>query len=89
MKALSDSEPSISQALQDLHLNEESSDITIRCDNETFPCHKLILGSRSDVFKTMFAMTDSKVEQNGIIEIKDISAKTMNTFLNFMLNVQR
>ena len=32
----------------------------------------------------MFAMSDSKEEQNGIIEIEDISAKTMKTFLNFM-----
>ena len=84
MKVLSDVEPSLSEALQDLRLYEESSDITIRCDNEAFPCHKLILGSRSDVFKTMFAMSDSKEEQNGIIEIEDISAKTMKTFLNFM-----
>jgi len=84
MIALSDAEPSLTQTLQDLHLNEESSDITIRCDNETFPCHKFILGSRSDVFKTMFTMTDSKEEQNGIIEIEDISAKTMKTFLKFM-----
>ena len=84
MKALSDSEPSLTETLKDLHLNEESSDIKIRCDNETFPCHKFILGSRSDVFKTMFTMTDSKEEQNGIIEIEDISAKTMKTFLKFM-----
>ena len=82
MKALSDPEPSLAHALEDSRL--ESSDITIRCDNQTFPCHKLILSSRSDVFKTMFTMHDSKEEQNGIIEIEDISAKTMKTFLKFM-----
>ena len=84
LKALSDPEPSLAQALEDLRLNNESCDITIRCDNQTFPCHKLILSSRSDVFKTMFTMHDSKEEQNGIIEIEDISAKTMKTFLKFM-----
>ena len=44
----------------------------------------MILSSRSDVFKTVFTMHDSKTEQNGIIEIEDISVKTMKTFFKFL-----
>ena len=84
IEALSDSEPSLIQVLQDLHLSEDSSDITIICDDEKFPCHKFILSSRSDVFKTMLAMPDSKEQQDGVISIDDVSAKTMRTFLKFM-----
>jgi len=84
IEALSDSEPSLIQVLQDLHLNEDSSDITIICDDEKFPCHKFILSSRSDVFKTMLEMTDFKEQQDGMIRIDDVSAKTMRTFLKFV-----
>merc|ERR1719461_759862 len=84
IEALSDSEPSLIQVLQDLHLSEDSSDITIICDDEKFPCHKFILSARSDVFKTMLSMPDSKEQLDGIIKIDDVSAQTMKTLLKFM-----
>ena len=84
IEALSDSEPSLTQILQNLHLDEDSGDITIVCDNEKFPCHKFILSARSDVFKTMLSMPNSKEQLDGIIKIDDVSAQTMRTFLKFM-----
>ena len=84
IEVLSDPEPTLSQALENLYLNEESSDVKIICDAEEFPCHKVILSSRSDVFKTMFSIPDVKEQRDGIVKIDDVSAKTMKTFLKFM-----
>ena len=80
---LSDTEPTLEEALKKMHL-ETPSDVTIICDEEKFPCHKTILSARSDVFKVMFSMPDSKEQQHGVVKIDDVSAKTMKTFLKFM-----
>ena len=81
---LQDDEPSLVEKLSTLHLNEDLSDIKIVCDNVEFPCHKLILSSRSEVFKTMFNLKNSKENLEGIIQIDDVSAETMRTFLKFL-----
>ena len=81
---LQDDEPTMIQKLSDLHLNESLSDMKIMCDNVEFPCHKVILSSRSEVFKTMFNVKESKENQEGFIKIDDVSAETMRTFLKFL-----
>ena len=79
---LKDNQPTLAEALKNMYSTEDC-DVKISCEDGEFPCHKSILSSRSDVFKTMFTL-DSKEGQNGIIEIKDISAQTMESFLKFM-----
>ena len=75
---------SVLQALQNMFLDLESSDISILCDMQEIPCHKLILSSRSDVFKTMFAQTEMNEVKDGVLKIQDISAITMTNFLKYM-----
>ena len=76
---------SLTKAMQNLHLDQASSDLTILCDSETLPCHKFILATRSDVFKAMFdAKTDFRESQDGILKIEDIDAHTMKVFLEYM-----
>ena len=40
---------SLKKAMKNLLLDQETNDITILCDTESFPCHKSILATRSDV----------------------------------------
>jgi len=75
----------IAGLIKGLCFNDELSDVKIRCDGRDFPCHKLILSARSDVFKAMF-LSDLKVMENNdnILEIPNISADIMQTFLEFL-----
>ena len=79
---LKDNEPTLAEALN--KYSKGDFDMKISCDDEEFPCHKSILSSRSDVFKTMFSTPDSKEGKDAIIEIPDISAQTMKSFLKFL-----
>ena len=74
------------EALQNMFLDTESSDISILCGNnmQEIPCHKLILSSRSDVFKAMFKQTDMKEMKDEILKIEDISTITLTKFLKYM-----
>ena len=75
---------SVLESLQNMFLDTESSDISILCDMQEIPCHKLILSSRSHVFKTMFAQTEMSEVKDGILKIQDISSITMTNFLKYM-----
>ena len=77
--------PTLEEAMKSLCLNDDLSDMKIVCDGTEFPCHKLILSARSDVFKAMFK-SDLKFIKNEeyTLEILDISAETMKTFLQFI-----
>ena len=39
------------------------SDVTLVCEEKMFPCHKVILSARSDVFKAMFSHENTKEGQ--------------------------
>ena len=39
------------------------SDVTLVCAEKKFPCHKVILSARSDVFKAMFSHENTKEGQ--------------------------
>ena len=76
---------SLTKAMQNLHLDQATSDLTILCDSETLPCHKVILATRSDVFKAMFDAKSGFAElQDGVLEIEDFDAHTMKVFLEYM-----
>ena len=76
---------SLITAMQNLYLDQATSDLTILCDSDSLPCHKLILATRSDVFKTMFdAKSDFTELQDGVLKIEDIDAHTMKVFLEYM-----
>jgi speckle-type POZ protein len=63
-------------------------DFKIVCDEVSFPCHKNILASRSDVFSAMFKMANSVENKSGAVDIKDISAKTMKALLKFIYQAE-
>lgn len=58
-------------------------DFTIACDGKQFKCHKAILASSVTYFKCM--LTSSMMEAtNNFMDIKDSSADTVSTFLEFI-----
>ena len=67
-----------------LFLNDEFSDVKILCEDKIFPCHKNILGSQSEVFKSMLSNTDMVEASSGEIKIADISANVMETLLHYL-----
>ena len=82
---LKDSEKTLEEVMKNLLLDAESSDIKIKCDEEILPCHKFILGTRSEVFKTMFSSDlNSFTADDHVLEVADVSAETMNVFLKFL-----
>ena len=46
------------------------ADATLVCEGQKLPCHRVILASKSEVFKTMFSPTGFK-EGNGHFNIFD------------------
>ena len=67
-----------------LFLKDEFSDVKIFCEDKIFPCHKNILGSQSEVFKSMLSNTDMVEASSGEIRIADISANVMETLLHYL-----
>ena len=67
-----------------LFLDKEFMDLKITCNGKTLECHRSVLSCQSDVFRTMFLNMDMKEAKSGEIEINDISAETMETFLYYL-----
>ena len=71
---------------ENLYLNSDFSDIKILCEDKIFYCHKVILGSRSEVFKSMLTNVDMVEASSGEIKIVDIAANVMETLLYYLYN---
>lgn len=66
--------------LEDESLN---SDVLLACGDCSFPAHKNVLSSRSDVFKTML-QSDMMESSTGSVEIADIEPTTFKEFLGYI-----
>ena len=67
-----------------LFLDKEFMDLKIACNGKLLECHRSVLSCQSDVFRTMFLNMDMKEAKSGEIEINDITAETMETFLYYL-----
>ena len=78
---------SISMLRKDFASMRESglmSDVTIICEGATFPAHKLILATRSEVFAAMFSHKDTLEDQQQEVEIKDLGKLTVERLLTYL-----
>ena len=73
----------LSQDFGLLFTSNEYADVTIVCGDKTFKCHKLILASRSPVFKTMFD-ADMKEKEAGSVEIKNMTPEVLENMLKYI-----
>lgn len=67
---------------QRLYSNAKVSDIIVRTSSKEFPAHKAILCAHSPVFSAMFD-GDTKENQTGVVEIKDLDDDTLHKLLLF------
>jgi len=63
--------------------SRDYSDITVTCENKEFKCHKIILTSRCQVFKTMLE-SNMKEKETGSIEIKDMKLDIFEDLLKYI-----
>uniref|UniRef100_UPI00398E52AF kelch-like protein 24 n=1 Tax=Pristiophorus japonicus TaxID=55135 RepID=UPI00398E52AF len=63
--------------------NRLFTDVVLRIERQEFHCHRATLSANSVYFRTMFS-TDLKESQQGTVDIKEISADTMDCVLNYM-----
>jgi len=68
---------------QTLFLSKDHADVIVRCGDKVFDCHKIILASRSQVFKTMLE-ADMKEKMNGDIEIKNMDKEVLEDLLKYI-----
>ncbi len=73
------------QAAKDL---PELSDFTLICDGQRFPCNKFMLGARSEVFRAMFAHTNTVEAKQDRVVIKDSTPEAVKTFLQMIYTGQ-
>jgi speckle-type POZ protein len=71
-----------------LHLDDDHlSDVQVVAGDHTFPCHKLILASRSDVFEAMFSHKNTKESVEGKIILGE-DPKAIKLFLECLYTDQ-
>jgi len=73
----------LEQDLDKLFLSKDYSDVIIRCDDKVYDCHKNILASRSQVFKTMLE-SNMKEKMTGDIEIKNMDQEVLKDLLKYI-----
>nr|XP_042895589.1 speckle-type POZ protein-like [Parasteatoda tepidariorum] len=76
--------PSLQEDFRNLFRNKHLSDVKLRVDGETLEAHKNILVARSPVFAVMFDHQDMAEARRGIVDIVDIDAHIMKSFLEFL-----
>jgi len=70
--------------LNDAFNSGDFSDVTLMCGERNFPCHKIILSARSDVFKAMFSHENTKEGQTNQVEITDTDPDTLEQLLKYI-----
>ncbi|GIY64655.1 TD and POZ domain-containing protein 3 [Caerostris extrusa] len=69
--------------LMSMYSDRDFSDVELKMDAESFFAHKVVLSSRSPVFKAMF-LSDMKETANNCVDITDLSSETLRQMLLFM-----
>ena len=59
-------------------------DWNLLCDGETIPCHRFLLGARSNVFNRMFDQTGFIENQTQQTVVKDVNICTLKDMLKFI-----
>lgn len=68
--------------LNDLRLNEELSDITLKVGTEQVSSHKLVLSANSPYFRAMFSSSYSESEQN-VVEMHEVSFPALESLIQY------
>ena len=87
--------PTLNQSLEALaedfkksFLSKEMSDVQIKCGDQTFDAHQLILSTRSPVFQGMF-QAEMKEKKCGHVDIEDLKPEVVSEMLKLPQNDTR
>ncbi|XP_075054649.1 kelch-like protein 35 isoform X2 [Mixophyes fleayi] len=72
--------------LQSLNISRQSgvfTDVTLLVDDKMFPCHRVVLSSKSPYFRAMFSNSLKETNLNNVT-LRDVSASTLGLVLDFM-----
>lgn len=70
-----------SESMKNMQDMKEFSDVTLVCGDRSFPCHKVILASRSNVLRAMLD-NEMKEKQDNRIEIVDSSPEVVEMMIS-------
>ena len=73
------------ESFSQFHLSKEMSDVQIKCEDQTFDAHQVILSARSPVFRAMF-QAEMKEKNTRQVEIQDLKAKVIPEMLKYIYN---
>ena len=59
------------------------SDVLLKCNGHEFPCHKIVLSARSDVFKAMLE-NEMKEAHGNVIEIVDSTPEVVTMMVEYI-----
>ncbi|XP_063813049.1 kelch-like protein 35 [Pseudophryne corroboree] len=74
------------EILQSLNASRQSgvfTDVTLLVEGQTFPCHKVILSSKSSYFRAMFSNSLKETNLN-VVDLHELSASSISLVLDFM-----
>ena len=71
-----------SESFSQFHLSTEMSDVQIKCEDQTFDAHQLILSARSPVFRAMF-QAEMREKTSSQVVIRDLKAKLIPEMLKY------
>jgi len=77
-----DFEANISSSFRELRADKELFDVTLACEENHIPAHKVILSACSNFFRNIFRRSGGY--QNMLLYLKGVTAKDMESVLSFM-----
>ena len=76
---------SMAEDMRYLLNSSNMSDFKIICRGQEFPCHKLMLSARSDVFRTMLDKDSNFAEaKTNVLKLEDFETHTVKAFLDYV-----
>ncbi len=79
-----ESESNLTRDVAKLWKNPDFADINLKCDDKIFPCHKIILAARSDVFQAMFGSKSFSESITNETVIEDCKSEVLANLLKFI-----
>ena len=73
----------LSENFEQFFLSKEMSDVQVKCGDQTFDAHQLILSARSPVFKRMFD-NEMKEKRNRLVDIQGFDPIVVQEMLKFI-----
>ena len=73
----------VRESFMELFNSKEMSDVQIKCEDQTFNAHQLILFTRSPVFQRMF-QAEMKEKKTGQVDIEDLKPEVVSEMLKFI-----